>query len=55
MPINQVMYYNRIDIGIFLFILETCLSNKNIAFERTLMNDESTGEIEKTLVAVYKI
>ena len=55
MPINQVMYYNHIDIGIFLFILETCLSNKNIAFERTLMNDESTAEVEKTLVAVYKI
>ena len=55
MPINQVMYYNRIDIGIFLFILETCLTNKNIVFERKLMNDESTAEIEKTLVAVYKI
>ena len=54
MPINQVMYYNRIDIGIFLFILETCLTNKNIAFERTLMNDESTAEVEKTLIAVYK-
>ena len=55
MPINQVMYYNRIDIGIFLFILETCLINKNIVFERRLMNDESTAEIEKTLVAVYRI
>ena len=55
MPINQVMYYNRIDIGIFLFILETCLTNKNIVFERTLMNDESTAEVEKSLVAVYRI
>ena len=55
MPINQVMYYNRIDIGIFLFILETCLTNKSIVFERTLLNDESIAEVEKTLVAVYRI
>ena len=54
MPINQVMYYNRIDIGIFLFILEICLTNKNIVFERTLMNDKSAAEVEKTLVAVYR-
>lgn len=54
MPIEKVMYYNRIDIGIFLFILETCLSNKNMKFERLLVNDESTAEVENTLVATYK-
>ena len=54
MPINQVMYYNRIDIGIFLYILETCLLNKGIKFERTLMEDKSTSEIELTLSANYK-
>ena len=54
MPINQVMYYNRIDIGIFLYIFETCLLNKGIKFERTLMEDKSTSEIELTLSANYK-
>ena len=54
MPIEKVMYYNRIDIGIFLFILETCLSNKNMKFKRLLVNDESTAEVENTLVATYK-
>ena len=54
MPIEKVMYYNRIDIGIFLFILETCLNNKNMKFERLLVNDESTAEVENTLVATYK-
>ena len=54
MPINQVMYYNRIDIGIFLYILETCLLNKGTKFERTLMEDKSTSEIELTLSANYK-
>jgi hypothetical protein len=55
MPIDKVMYYNRIDIGIFLFILEVCLNNKWKSFNRKLYLDERTAEIEKTLVAVYKI
>ena len=55
MPIDKVMYYNRIDIGILLFILEVCLNNKGKSFNRKLYLDESTAEIEKTLVAVYKI
>ena len=38
MPINQVMYYNRIDIGIFLYILETCLQNNNPYQTKKLMS-----------------
>jgi len=55
MPIDKVMYYNRIDIGIFLFILETCLNKEGITYERELFTDTSDPEIEKTLSAVYKI
>ena len=55
MPIDKVMYYNRIDIGIFLFILETCLIKEGITYERELFSDTSDPEIEKTLSAIYKI
>ena len=55
MPIDKVMFYNRIDIGIFLFILETCLSEKNITFQRELFADLGAAEVEKTLSAKYRI
>lgn len=55
MPIDKVMYYNRIDIGIFLFILETCLNKQGISFDRELFEDLSNAEIEKTLIAEYKL
>ena len=55
MPIDKVVYYNRIDIGIFLFILETCLEKEGIAFQRELFSDLSSGDEEKTLSAQYKI
>lgn len=55
MPIEKVMYYNRIDIGIFLFILETCLNKEGINFQRELFFDASDSEVEKTLSANYKI
>ena len=54
MPIDKVMYYNRVDIGIFLFILETCLNKEGIAFQRELFNDASGSEVEKTLSAKYR-
>lgn len=54
MPLDKVMFYNRIDIGIFLFILETTLDNNGIAFQRELFADISDGEVEKTLSARYK-
>lgn len=40
MPANAVSYYNRIDIGIFLCILELCMKKNNIIFERTLFVDD---------------
>ena len=55
MPIDKVMYYNRIDIGIFLFIFETCLNKEGISFQRELFADLSSSEVEKTLSANYKI
>ena len=55
MPIDKVIYYNRIDIGIFTFILEACLNNKGLSFERELFMDLSDGEVEKTISVRYTI
>ena len=55
MPIDKVMFYNRIDVGIFLFILETCLNKEGISFQRELFNDLNDADIEKTLSAKYKL
>ena len=55
MPIDKVMYYNRIDIGIFLFILETCLKQEGITFQRELLTDSSDSKTEKTLIAKYQM
>ena len=54
MPVNAVIYYNKIDIGIFLCFLELCLNKNSIIFNRTLYIEENTN-IEKNLVAIYKI
>ena len=55
MPVNKVMFYNKIDIGIFLFILEVCLKEKHISFERQPLPDTDDSEIEMSKVAVYTI
>ena len=55
MPIIKVMYYNKIDNGIFLFILETCLHKEGIIFQRKLFVDVSDNHAEKTLSAKYTI
>ena len=55
MPVDKVMFYNRIDIGIFLYILETCLKEKGISYQRELLPDLSDSEVEKTLSAKYKM
>ena len=54
MPAAAASYYNRIDIGIYLCILEICLEKSGIAFERSLFPDNG-GDAELTKVAVYKI
>ena len=53
MPADKVSFYNRIDIGIFLLILEVSLKHEGIVFERTLFEDKK--EEEKNLVAIYAI
>ena len=55
MQVKVVMYYNRIDIGIYLYILEMCLNHENITFERELYEDLSDDTVEKTLSAVYTL
>ena len=55
MPANKVAYYNRIDIGIFLFFVEICLKHNNINFARELFVDNSEDESEEILVAKYSL
>lgn len=54
MPKDMVIYYNQIDIGIFLCFLELCLSENDIKFERDLYV-ENDVDVEKSLIAIYKI
>ena len=54
MPANKVMFYNKIDIGIFLFMLEVCLKHNNMERRRLLLDDTDDDKIEKTLIAKYK-
>ncbi|MFA6830245.1 MAG: nitroreductase family protein [Bacilli bacterium] len=51
MPIKKVSFYNRIDIGIFLCILELCFENGEIKFQRTIYPDD--GNEEDILTAEY--
>lgn len=53
MPKNKVMYYNRIDIGIFMFMLETCLLHEGYEFDSKQYYEDK--DEEKILVASYKI
>ncbi|MBQ0010968.1 MAG: nitroreductase [Ruminococcus sp.] len=46
-------YFNRIDIGIFLCILEICMQKNGIGFERALFPDGGVRELVK--VAAYRI
>jgi hypothetical protein len=53
MPADKVRYYNKIDMGIFLFVLETCLEHENFIYERTLFADTTDDCVEQTLIAKY--
>ena len=55
MPVDKVVFYNRIDVGIFLYILETCLEEQGINYQRELLPDLGDKETEKTLSARYKM
>lgn len=53
MPIDKVIYYNRIDIGIFLQFLELCLKHSNIKYQVQLYSD--IEDKENVLVAKYSL
>ena len=54
MPKDRVVYYNQIDIGIFLCFLELCLNKNNIKYDRELFIEED-HEKEKNLIAKYGV
>lgn len=54
MPKNMVIYYNQIDIGIFLCFLELTLSKNDLEYKREIFVEEN-HENEKNLTAIYKI
>lgn len=54
MPKDLVIYYNQIDIGIFLCFLELCLDKNNINYDRSLYVEEN-HENEMNLLAKYDI
>ena len=54
MPEAAVSYYNRIDIGIYICILEICLEKNGLSFERELFTDDGS-DAEYTKSAVYKL
>ena len=53
MPIDGVIHYNHIDIGIFLCFLELCLKHSKINFKRELFIDNTNEDMN--LVAKYYI
>ena len=55
MPETASLYFNRIDIGIFLCTLELCLVEKQLAFTRELFPDPGDPKAELTKVAVYTL
>lgn len=53
MPPKMAKYFNRIDIGIFLCILEICMAEKGVSAERTLLPDET--DFGDSPVAEYRL
>ena len=54
MPADKVVFYNRIDIGIFICFMDICLEHCDIGFERKLYPDD--GEYKEfVLNAVYRL
>ena len=54
MPKDMVIYYNQIDIGIFLCFLELYLEENKIQYDRELYVEEN-HEDENNLTAIYKM
>lgn len=55
MPADKVRFYNRIDIGIFLFFLETCLEHEGCTFTDVQYTENADDNTERVLVAVYTL
>ena len=55
MPPAAANYYNRIDMGIFLYLLELCLSHEGFRFTRALSSDTESDVPGKTLNACYTL
>ena len=55
MPVSAVSYFNRIDIGIYLSILEICMAEKGIEYSRELFADVGDEKTEFSKVAVYQL
>ena len=54
MPKDRVIYYNQIDIGIFLCFMELCLEHNRVNYKRELFVEED-AEKEYNLTAIYHI
>ena len=54
MPKDLVIYYNQIDIGIFLCFLELCLLKNKISYKRNIYTEED-HEKELNLTSVYEL
>ena len=54
MPKDKSVFYNQIDIGIFMCILEICLAENKIKYERELFEDTQQFD-EPVLNAKYKL
>ncbi len=55
MPANKVRFYNKIDIGIFLFFLETCLNHDGYAFTPVQYTECAAEDAPQILVAEYRL
>lgn len=55
MPAEKVRFYNRIDIGIFMFFLEVCLEHEGFKINGTQFFEDEPDSVEKVLVAKYTI
>ena len=53
MPAGMVSFFNRIDIGIFIYFMDICLEHSGIGFEKTLFSDNGEDK-EFVLNAKYK-
>ena len=54
MPKDRVIYYNQIDIGIFLYFLELCLEHNSINYKKEIFTEENHDN-EYNLIAKYNL